>query len=58
MDQLFEIVRTTFDTPEFRGITFIESEAKSIINCVRRCDSAAMSDTPTASMISSPGMAE
>ena len=34
MDQLFEIVRTTFDTPEFRGITFIESEAKSIINRV------------------------
>src|SRR5688572_9344289 len=34
MDQLFEIARTTFDTPEFRGITFIESEAKSIINRV------------------------
>jgi DNA repair photolyase len=34
MDQLFEIGRTTFDTPEFRGITFIESEAKSIINRV------------------------
>ena len=26
--------RKTFDTPEFRGITFIESEAKSIINRV------------------------
>jgi DNA repair photolyase len=34
MDQLFEISRRTFDTPEFRGITFIESEAKSIINRV------------------------
>lgn len=34
MDQLFEIARTTFDTPEFHGITFIESEAKSIINRV------------------------
>jgi DNA repair photolyase len=32
--QLFEIARKTFDTPEFRGITFIESEAKSIINRV------------------------
>jgi len=34
VDQLFEIARKTFDTPEFRGITFIESEAKSIINKV------------------------
>jgi len=34
MDQLFEIGRKTFDMPEFRGITFIESEAKSIINRV------------------------
>jgi DNA repair photolyase len=34
VDQLFEIARKTFDTPEFRGITFIESEAKSIINRV------------------------
>ena len=34
MDQLFEIARKTFDTPEFRGITFIESQAKSIINRV------------------------
>ena len=33
-DQLFEVARRTFDTPEFRGITFIESEAKSIINHV------------------------
>ena len=33
MEQLFEIARR-FDTPEFRGITFIESEAKSIINKV------------------------
>lgn len=31
---LFEIARRTFDTPEFRGITFIEAEAKSIINHV------------------------
>ena len=34
MEQLFEIARRQFDTPEFRGITFIESEAKSIINRV------------------------
>jgi DNA repair photolyase len=34
VDQLFEIARRQFDTPEFRGITFIESEAKSIINRV------------------------
>ena len=34
MEQLFEIARRHFDTPEFRGITFIESEAKSIINKV------------------------
>jgi DNA repair photolyase len=34
MEQLFEIGRKTFDTPEFRGITFIETEAKSIINRV------------------------
>ncbi|HEV2951765.1 MAG TPA: Rv2578c family radical SAM protein [Actinomycetota bacterium] len=34
MDQLFEIARKTFDTPEFRGITFIETEAKSVINKV------------------------
>jgi DNA repair photolyase len=34
VEQLFEIGRKTFDTPEFRGITFIESEAKSIINRV------------------------
>jgi DNA repair photolyase len=34
MDQLFEIARATFDTPEFRGITFIETEAKTIINRV------------------------
>lgn len=33
-DQLFEIARRTFDTPEFRGIEFIEVEAKSIINRV------------------------
>ena len=34
MNQLFEIARKAFDTPEFRGITFIETEAKSIINRV------------------------
>jgi DNA repair photolyase len=33
-EQLFEIARRTFDTPEFRGIEFIEVEAKSIINRV------------------------
>jgi len=27
-DQLVEVARRTFDTPEFRGITFIEAEAK------------------------------
>ncbi|MEA2550400.1 MAG: hypothetical protein QOE25_169, partial [Actinomycetota bacterium] len=32
--ELFEIARRTFDTPEFRGIECIESEAKSIINHV------------------------
>src|SRR5919198_3685 len=33
-EQLFEVARRTFDTPEFRGIEFIEVEAKSIINHV------------------------
>jgi DNA repair photolyase len=33
-DRLFELRRRTFDTPHFRGITFIETEAKSIINHV------------------------
>jgi DNA repair photolyase len=33
-DRLFELRRRTFDTPHFRGIEFIESEAKSIINHV------------------------
>ncbi len=33
-DQLFELRRRTFDTPHFRGITFIETEAKSILNKV------------------------
>src|SRR5436309_2367610 len=33
-DALFEIGRRTFDTPEFRGIEFIEVEAKTIINHV------------------------
>ena len=33
-EKLFELRRTTFDTPAFRGITFIESEAKSILNHV------------------------
>jgi len=34
-EQLFELRRRTFDTPEFRGIEFIEAEAKTIINPVR-----------------------
>jgi DNA repair photolyase len=33
-EQLFEIDRRTFDTPEFRGIEFIEAECKTIINSV------------------------
>jgi len=33
-EQLFEIARRTFDTPEFRGIECIEVEAKSVINRV------------------------
>jgi DNA repair photolyase len=33
-ERLFELRRTTVDTPEFRGITFIEVEAKTIINHV------------------------
>src|ERR687898_234051 len=34
MEKLFELRRRTFDTPHFRGIEFIEVEAKSIINKV------------------------
>ncbi len=34
-EQLFEIARRTFDTPEFRGIECIEVEAHSVINQVR-----------------------
>ncbi|MFL5798975.1 MAG: radical SAM protein [Actinomycetota bacterium] len=33
-EPLFEVARRTFDTPEFRGIEFIETEAKSVINRV------------------------
>jgi DNA repair photolyase len=33
-EPLFEIARRSFDTPEFRGIEFIEVEAKSVINHV------------------------
>jgi DNA repair photolyase len=33
-EPLFEIARRTFDTPEFRGIEFIETEAHSVINRV------------------------
>lgn len=33
-ERLFEIARRRFDTPEFRGIEFIEAECKSIINPV------------------------
>jgi DNA repair photolyase len=34
-EQLFEIARRTFDTPEFRGIEFIEVECKTIVNPVK-----------------------
>jgi DNA repair photolyase len=34
-EQLFEIARRTFETPEFRGIECIEVEARSVINKVR-----------------------
>lgn len=34
-EKLFELGRRTFDTPHFRGIEFIEAEAKSIINPVK-----------------------
>jgi DNA repair photolyase len=33
-EKLFELRRRTFDTPHFRGIEFIEVEAKSIVNHV------------------------
>lgn len=33
-EQLFEIARRTFDTPEFRGMEFIEVECKTILNRV------------------------
>jgi DNA repair photolyase len=33
-EALFEIARRRFDTPEFRGIEFIEAECKTIINHV------------------------
>jgi DNA repair photolyase len=33
-ERLFELRRRTFDTPQFRGIEFIEVEAKTIINHV------------------------
>src|ERR671915_1918467 len=33
-EKLFELRRRTFDTPFFRGIEFIEVEAKSILNRV------------------------
>ncbi|MDQ3619099.1 MAG: intein-containing Rv2578c family radical SAM protein [Actinomycetota bacterium] len=33
-ERLFELRRTTFDTPHFRGIEFIEVEAKTVINHV------------------------
>jgi DNA repair photolyase len=33
-EPLFEVARRTFDTPEFHGIEFIESEAKTVINRV------------------------
>ena len=34
MEQLFELGRRTFDTPGFRGLEFIEVEAKTILNRV------------------------
>jgi DNA repair photolyase len=34
-EQLFEIARRTFDTPEFRGMEFIEVEAKTVLNRVK-----------------------
>ena len=33
-ERLFELRRRTFDTPEFRGMEFIEVEAKTVINHV------------------------
>src|SRR5207245_2633216 len=33
-ERLFELRRRTFDTPHFRGVEFIEAEAKTIINKV------------------------
>jgi DNA repair photolyase len=33
-EKLFELRRRTFDTPQFKGIEFIEVEAKSIVNHV------------------------
>ena len=33
-EQLFEIARRRFDTPEFRGVEFIEADCKTIINPV------------------------
>ncbi|MGH2727435.1 MAG: radical SAM protein, partial [Actinomycetota bacterium] len=33
-ERLFELRRRTFDTPEFRGMEFIETEAKTVINHV------------------------
>src|SRR5437588_13106260 len=33
-EQMFELARRIFDTPEFRGITCIEVEARSVINKV------------------------
>ena len=33
-EPLFEIARRRFDTPEFRGMEFIETECKTIINPV------------------------
>jgi len=35
-EQLFELRRRTFDAPGFRGMTFIEVEAKTVINRVPR----------------------
>ncbi len=34
-ETLFELRRRTFETPGFRGIEFIEVEARSVINQVK-----------------------
>ncbi len=51
-EQLFEIARRTFDTPEFRGMEFIEVEAKSIINRVPGgVDAVRLDDQPISGLL-------